>query len=405
MNWEIFSLTGYISIALWLCMPLLWLLHRLLWRRGWLVHVAVLFGVAALVLAKVNSNTYVNRIQVDRSEEIEAQLGRRQLAQQAATAAREDEVAQIRFAEDSEGEFLNIAGMDEADRKYLESFNEDAVPEWKKEKKERTAGIADDSLESQIGATEEQEGVASAESFEDESIDPILMSDKDKLAADRLDAANLRMIRIMLALGVAVVAVDYLRRANRYDRAYFPLPLPSRWVDAMTPREPIAVRSSSPRRSLLDELRVFTRRGESFVYVTDDHEAAAKATTATFHRLPLHLRPVEVLNVANYNGKMDDDFVFETLWYGRNSFVVNSADRGRRMFARFIELLSDRRDTRAHVNHTVHVVWDTNAPISEETCRRFASLGRATGYSLLLCRDEAPTQTATSADNLAESQI
>ena len=404
MNWDIFSLTGYISIALWLCMPLLWLVHFVvLGQRGWLVHLTLLVGLAALVMAKVNSNHYVNRIQIDRSEEIEAQLNKQQLARQAATAAREAEVAQIRFAEDSDDDFLDIAGMDEADRKYLESFGEEDVPEWKREKKERSAGTIDESLEAQIGATEEQEGVESAEAFEEESIEPILMSDKDKLAADRLDAANLRMIRIMLALGVVVVVVDYLRRANRYDRAYFPLPLPSQWVDAMTPREPITTRPKTPRRPLLDELAVFTRRGESFVYITDDGYAADKATK-TFHRLPLYLRPVEALNVANYNGKMDDDFVFETLWYGRNSFVVDSPERGRQMLERFIELLRDRRDTRAHVRQTVHVVWDTDTSIPEELLSRFASLGRATGYSLLLCRGDSPTSDANDSKQPTETQ-
>ena len=406
MNWEIFSLTGYISIALWLCMPLLWLVHFVLLRqRGWLVHAAVLVGAAALVLAKVNSNYYVNLIQIDRSEEVAAQLARQQAAQasaqQAAAAAREEEVAQIRFAEDGADDFLDVAGMDEADRKYFESFGNDAVPEWKQEKKERTAGTIDDSLEARIGAVDEQAGVESAESFEEESIEPILMSDKDKLAADRLDAANLRMIRIMLAIGVAVVVLDYLRRANRYDRAYFPLPLPSRWVDAMTPREPILVRPKSPRRPLLEELKVFTRRGESFVFVTDDHDTADRAAT-TFHRLPLRFRPVKALNVSGGDAEMDDDFVFETLWYGRNSFVVDSAAQGRRMMERFIELLRDRRETRARVQQTVHVVWDSDTPIPEGTVRRFAGLGRATGYSLLLCRGESRTPDAYAADTSAQ---
>jgi len=391
MNWEIFSTIGYVSIAFWLCMPLLWLLHMLR-RRGWLVHIALLFGVAAMVLAKINSNTYVNRIQVDRSAQIQEQLDRQALAQQAATDAREDEVAQIRFAEDANEDFLDKAGMDESDLKYLQSFNEDDPQAWKRQKKKRSEGTIDDSLEAHIGATEEQEGVESDELIEEEPLDPILMSDSDKLAADKLDAMNLRMIRIMLGLGIAVVIVDYFLRANHYDRAYFPLPLPSSWVDTMTPRETVTVRPTSPRRSLLDELRVFARRGESFVYITDDPTAATNAAT-TVYRLPLHAWPVEVLNVADYNGEMDDDFVFETLWYGRNSFVVNSTERGEQLLARFMELMTERRTTRAHVDQTVHVVWDIATPIPAETRHRFANLGQATGYSLLLCR-EKPSREA-----------
>lgn len=386
MNWEIFSPIGYASIALWLCMPLLWLLHLLLRRRGWLVHVALLLGVMAMIAAKINSYTYVNRIQVDRSEQIQEQLARQEIARQAATDARADEVAQIRFAEDGAGDFLDSAGMDESDLKYLQSFSDDAKPDWKKEKKQRSDDTVDDSLESQIGATDQQEGAESDAPIEDEAVDPILMSGSDKLAADRLDTANLMIIRALLWLGVAIVVVDYFRRANSYDLAYFPLPLPSRWVDAITPREPVTVRSHLPRRTLLEELHVFAQRGESFVYVTDSADASAKAAT-TIHRLPLGFWPVDVLNVAEFNGKMDNDFVFETLWYGRNSFVVDSPDRAEPLLARFMELMAERRTTRARVKQTVHVVWDIATPISEQTRHRFANLGRATGYTLLICRE------------------
>lgn len=386
MNWEIFSIIGYASIAIWLCMPVLWLVHFVRRPRGWLLHIAVVLGLVAFVLAKVNSETYVNRIQVDRSSEVEEQLNRQELARQAATEAREGEVAQIRFAEDAGNDFLDTAGMDESDLKYMESFNEDATPDWKKEKKQRSVESDDDSLESMIGATDETEGVDTDALVEEEPAAPILMSDKDKVAADRLDITNLRVIRWLVGLGVLIVVVDYFRRANVYEDAYLPLPLPSRWADAMTPRDPVTTRTTSPRRTLLEELQIFARRGESYVYVTDDADAAAQAA-ATAYRLPLQFSPVDVLNVADYNGEMDDDFVFESLWHGRSSFVVDSSDRAERMLDRFIELLTERKETRARVKQAVHVVWDVAAPIPESMQHRFANLGRATGYSLLLCRE------------------
>lgn len=393
MNWEIFSSIGYVSIALWLCMPILWTLHLLVRRRGWLGHIALLFGVAALVTAKIHSNTYVSRIQVDRTEQIQEQLDRQELAQQAATAAREGEVAPIRFAEDTQDDFLDKAGMDEADLKYLQSFDDGQTPDWKQEKQQRSTDVSDDSLEAQIGATDKQEAVSAETFIEEEPLEPILMSDRDKLTADRLDAANLTMIRVMLGVGLVFVVVDYLRRANLYDRAYFPLPLPSSWIDAMTPRNPVTVRPQAPRRGLLDELHVFARRGESFVYVTDNGDAAATAAATTFHRLP-GCWPMQVLNVAEFQDRLDDDFVFESLWHGRNSFVVNSSVRGEQMLQRFLAMLSDRRRTRAHVKQTVHVVWDVPATIPEETRRRFHQLGDTTGYSLLLCREETTVAQA-----------
>jgi len=386
MNWEIFSPIGYASIAVWLCMPLLWLLHMVRRRRGWLCHLALLLGVVAFVLAKVNSQTYVNRIQVDRSEQIKEQLDRQELARQAATEARGNEVAQIRFAEDDDDDFLDMAGMDESDLKYLRSFDEDATPEWKKEKKQRSAGSEDDSLEAMIGATEDVEGVETDVLVEEASLEPILMSDGDKLAADRLDAANLTIARLLLGLAFVIVVMDYLRRVNIYDRAYCPLPLPSRWVNAFTPPVSVKVWPKRPRRKLHKELKVLVKRGDSFVYLTDDADHAARVPSRAY-QLPLWRWPVDILSLPGDNRAMDDDFVFETLWYGRNSFVVDSSDRAERMLARFMDLLSERRSTRARTSQTVHIVWDIATPVSEEIRHRFANLGRATGFSLWLCRE------------------
>ena len=68
-------------------------------------------------------------------------------------------MAQIRFAEDDDDDFLDTAGMDESDLTYMQSFGEDATPEWKQEKRQRSAGAEDDSLEAMIGASEDTEGV------------------------------------------------------------------------------------------------------------------------------------------------------------------------------------------------------------------------------------------------------
>lgn len=385
MNWELFSTVGYVSIALWLCMPLLWLLHLLRRPRRWLCFVALLLGVMAMVLAKVNSRTYVNRIQVDRTRQIEDQLARHEHARRAAQAERAGEVAPIRFAEDDGDDFLDKSGMDQADLQYMQSFDKNATPQWKKQKRKRSANVNDDSLESQIGATETRPGVEPETPREDAAAKPILMSDADKLAADRLDAANLMVIRVMLGLGFLFVVIDYLYRANRYDEAYFPLPLPSSWIDTMTPRDPVAVRPASPRRTLLKELRMFTRRGESYVFMTDDAHTAAQAAVTTY-RLPLNLWPVEVLAVAD-DKAMDDDFVFETLWYCRSSFVVDSPARAEQMLARFLELLAERRATHARTRQTVHIVWDIATPVPQAMLQSFANLGRATGFALFLCRE------------------
>lgn len=396
MNWDVFSTIGYVSIALWLCMPLLWLLHMLIRPRRWLCHIALVFGIAALVLAKINSHTHVNLIRVDRSEQIAEQLALQERARQAAIDERGGEVAQIRFAEDDSTDFLDTAGMTEADRKYFESRTGNAsaggIPEWKRQKRTRASSTTDDaSLEAMIGAKTEREGIDSEEIIEEDPPAPILMSDEDKLLANRLDSGNITAIWVMLALGVVVIVLDYFRRANVYRESYFPLPLPSSWANAMTPREPVAVRPNSPRRSLVDELCVLTRRGESFVYITDNPGNAHKAANISGYRLPFKIRPVDVVSInddSDAEANFDDDSIFETLWYGRNSFVVDSATRGEQLLARIEILLTQRRASRAHTKRTVNIIWDVATPLSQAVQQRFTILGKATGFTLLLCREE-----------------
>ncbi|MGY8994712.1 MAG: hypothetical protein ACKVK8_11275, partial [Rhodospirillales bacterium] len=109
-----FSIAGYLSIALWLVVPILWLVHAVRRPRRWICHYAVIVAVAALFFATINSKTYVNRIQIDRSEEIEAAQARQAAARKAAEESRAGEVAQVRFAEDGASDFLDEGGMDDA---------------------------------------------------------------------------------------------------------------------------------------------------------------------------------------------------------------------------------------------------------------------------------------------------
>ena len=83
--------------------------------------------------------------------------------------------------------------------------------------------------------------------------------------------------------------------------------------------------------------------------------------------------------------KLDDRFVFETAWFGRKSFVIGDPGRASSALELIIKLLTERKASRAHTRRAVHVVWDTAVPIPEATLQRFAELGRATGFTLLVC--------------------
>ncbi len=384
MTPQLFSTIGYVSVGLWAVMLLLWGLHAIVRPRRWLCHAALVVGVAAYVLAVVNSRSYVNRIQVDRSEALAAVQARAEAARKAAEAARADEVAQVRFAEDGATDFLDEGGMDDADRKYMASFDEEGVPAWKKQKKTRSqTRERDDSLVAMLdaGAGEGDKGV-NADVLEKAAAEPIMMSEKEQMLANRLDRLNLRLIRWLILIGVGIVVLDYLKRMNSYEEAYLPLPLPSAWVNGLTPLPPVRTWPRKPRRPLPEELSWLTRRGDTFLYLADRRDAVARVPEQTWRMPRRRLGPVDIIHVTD-EYPVAADFVFETLWYGRSSFVVDSAARSGRMLARIMELLEERKTSCARVRQTVHVVWDLQSPVREETVAEFERLGRATGVVLV----------------------
>lgn len=389
MNWAIFSITGYLSFALVLTMPVLWLLHHWLRPRRWLVHIALIAGVIAFVLATINSTTYVNRIQVDRSEDIADQMSRQEMARQMAEQQRSEDVANIRFAEDASGDFLDMAGLDEEDMKYFASFNETQSPEWKQEKQTRSLDIQDgaDDLEAMLSGEAQAEGLESDAIPEAEPVEPILMSDADMLLAHRLDRANLLLIQIMLAIGCGLLVLDYVRRLNIANEVYFPLPVPSSWADAMTTREPVTTPSDASPRGTVDALRLITRRGEMFLLLSDDAHHV-EAASRPMPRLPFGLCKQQAINLTQ-NPRITDDFVFETLWYSRGSFILEEPAHAQAMLEHILQKLAERLETRARTKRGVHIVWNLSTPIPPAMQARFKKYGRATGFML---RIDSPPQ-------------
>lgn len=381
MRFDYFSIFGYVSVVLWMAMPVLWILHVRMRPRRWFCYYALALGLAAFVFAKINSVSYVNRIEADHSADIAEAQARQAEARRMAEESRAGEVAQIRFAEDDAGDYLDVAGLDEADRKYIESFDESAEPDWKKGKKERSVGAAQDgSLEAMLDTTEKQGGIEADELEEKSERAPILMKDRDKTIANRLDALNLRLIRWLILIGVVWVLVDYLMRFNVYSEAYFPLPLPGGFVQAFSSSRSWS-RSKPPRRSMQQELEWMIRRGDSFVYLTDD-KAAAAAIPDRLPRMPFHRKMVDVIRAGGDSGILTDDFIFEAVWFNRASFVIDSADRAEAVLNYFVTAIMARKESRARVRQRVHVVWDLNVPLPDEFRQELVRLAESVGMSL-----------------------
>lgn len=389
MNWNYFNTLGYVSVILWISMPLLWLIHSRMKPRRWLVHIALLLGIVALVLARINSNSHVDLIQQDQSELLAELQAEKDAELQAAIQSRGEDVANIQFAEDGADDFLDRAGMDESDLKYMDKVNEDAAPTWKNEKKSRSSGGDDSDLEDLIGAAEESQGVVTEELETATEATPILMNAKDKDMANRLDSLNLKTIRFLILLGIIFVIVDYLRRANIYREAYLPLPLPGSWINSVTPPSAIQERPAAPRRSMAEELAWMTKRGETFLYLTDDPDKAGQLPDE-LPKLGDNHWPTELIKVSDGERKLNNDFVFESLWYGRASFLVDSASSAKAILDDFKNRLEKRKTARAKTRHSVHIVWDLSEPIPESTMQIFSDLAEPTGFSLFL--DHKATQ-------------
>jgi hypothetical protein len=386
-----FSIIGYVSVLLWLLVPVLGIFY-FKQRAGakparglkrWLGLVTFAVALAAAILAKVNSVTYVNKIQLDQSAEIKAVQEKQDAARKLAEKSRSGEVAQVRFAEDGSGDYLDEGGMDSADLKYMEKIRQEDEPEWKKAKKTRSAGgKPDDSLEAQVSGPEEKKGVETVPQAEK---NVVLMVASKKVIVDRLDNANLKLTRLILLLALLLVLYDYLWRVNRYAEAFLPLPVPSPWVTAFSPLPPLVEQPLPPRRTPVEELAWLTKRGDVFIYLTDDPFAAEKLPSQ-LPRLGKGSLPREVIHVKANDDSVSDTFIFESLWYGRASFAVDASERVQSLLDTFLVLLADRKACRAKVAQSVHIVWHCRTPLPERWQNEGLRLLKASGFSVLVCK-------------------
>jgi len=113
----------------------------------------------------------------------------------------------------------------------------------------------------------DEDVTASLEQTKAESqVDKRLLPSPDYDRANAWDRSNLFLARWSLAVVILLVLVDYARRFNRTFQAFLPLPLASRWLDAVSPKAHSAVIAGPARHHLAAYLRDFVARGESFLY-------------------------------------------------------------------------------------------------------------------------------------------
>lgn len=413
-NWNSFGILGYAAIAIAAAVPLLLAFALLRRSSPRLLHLAVILAAVALACAEINSTFHVDRLEPDRSAAVAAQEAaaeaRTQERLEALDQGRESQVADIRFAEDAKGDALDRAGLDDTDLAYLDKIEKEAAeektPEWKRRKKARGAGGGEESLEARLDSGDDAAtGVDAGEADPEAVRQPIVVSEAEFAAAHRVDRLSLSWARLLLLAGIAITGIDWLRRANDYEQAYLPLPLPSRLVDAVRPLPAIVFRPRPPRRPIAEELAWLLRRGDSFVYLAAS-PGAANDVVKKLAGFENRRRPVQVLRVGAGGEECSDRFIFEALWYGRCSFVVDDPARAERLVKACDRFLEERRATRARVAQTVHIFWDLSAAAAsapdaqaflhkwKQLLQAVAGVGGRAGFSIFLCRDGEPSPAA-----------
>lgn len=384
MNPETFSDFGYASVALWGMASLLWLAYLVRPTRM-LASSGLLFCVFAWFLGNHNSKNHVIRIQVDRSSQVADLNEVREAKLTALKDSRHKEIAPLQFAEDDAGDALDLAGMDDEDLAYMEKLQSEGEPEWKKTKKSRSKN--EDGEGEGMEALEGENVIAGIEpelAQTEKNMEPsAIMNDADFNQAQKLDSLNLQAIRWLCLLGVLICISDYLRRANVYGKASFALPLPSSWLNWFTPLPSLVQRPSIKEPDMSDELRRLTARGDSFLYLGTDEECSS-SVPSELNRLFGRFLPVEIIHLTDDAGLMDDDFVFDSLWFGRGSYVVDSQKRADSLLQRFEALLEERSKVRAKVRQSVHLVFAPSLEVPRPQLEKLTRLSQLTGFSILL---------------------
>jgi len=207
--------------------------------------------------------------------------------------------------------------------------------------------------------------------------------------ANRLDRLNLFIVRWTLLLAAGVFVIDYFRRFNTTFGCYAPLPFSSPAVDSLFPKSH-TVCVGRRRRDWKKHLKRMVRKGETFVFFARKDPWPKRR----LRRLPWYIPvPWRIDKVVCTNGDrhFDDEFLFESAWFGRYCFVMvgdgQSAVDLLDSLAGFLEL---RRATRASARRTVNVVWDLETDVPDATLDRLLPLCPETNFRLIVVRTTPP---------------
>jgi len=342
----------------------------LFWRRSKVCWMAMVLAMAGLGLAWIHSD-YVSKIKIDFSEEFRA------ARQRAADEAAEEEQP-ANPDEPDEPDLLEEAKRAEAAEK--ESPDDESPGDYRLRGKVDRAEGMEVPEEDRIGLDTEDRPV-------EQNVRTMKMH--EVAAVQRLDRLNLFCARWTLCLAVLLVAVDYFRRFNKPLDGYMPLPLGGRLVDSLFPKSH-TIYARGDARQWKRFLRRAVRKGETFIYFCREDPPLPAALRRLPWFVPVPWRLEKVTRTSG-NGDFDDEFLFESAWFGRYCFVLTGGGPAAlSQLAGLAEFLQRRQQTRASAAHTVNVLWDLDSPIPQDTLDRLLPLCRETNFVLILAATEPP---------------
>ncbi|MFU8892845.1 MAG: hypothetical protein ACNA8L_04380 [Luteolibacter sp.] len=316
----------------------------------WAIFTCFLLSFAA---AHLHSTRHTTRLEIERTA-LTGSTEEEKFSYARLLAARGEDVAAVRFAEDTQADTIDRAGLTEADLAYFDSVAErqPAPPT----------------------TTTEPETAAGPE--------PIVTDEATFHLAHRLARWNLNLTKSLLALAAFLLGYDYLRRFNDPNNPSFPLPLPSALPNAITPL-PAFVITGPEQDDLTRELARIAQRGDTFLCLTNDSETAAAAMKSVVSAAKWR-RPSGLIHIHEETPDISDEFIFEALWYGRSSFIVDHPGRIESLINTTLAAFSNRKASRARVRQSFHIVWNLNENPTLLQQRQFIHFAKATGTSFVI---------------------
>jgi hypothetical protein len=366
---------GLASVIGWISVVVLAILYAVGVRKAIVCRAALVVAILSLVLAHRASET-IGEIQAAPEPVVEDPERVKTLENMSKRAAN------VRFAEDSTTDRLDI-GAASTHELAVAGVNTKAPEPYdfrSQGKQKRDAGMS-----------------KSAQTQPDEVVPVVqarVLPEAEVLRANRLDDFNLGTSRVVLYLAIALLLLDYLRRFNQTFAKALPLPLAGPLLDAVFPKAySIYVTSKAGDTGgavIKRYLEKSLLKRETFIYMGPKDPWAG---TTNLPRL-LVGKTKNRIDKLVIDESVSADFrtyTFESVWHGRGCAVAVGEEAAQRMLALTANFLTDPALNVEPARRTVNIVWEFDAPPSDETLERLAKACPTSNFRLFVV---APTPPA-----------